>query len=173
MKIANLFAGVALACTIPALAAGAPPAAKPRASEHATKPQAAVAEPAQQEVAYADLGKYIGKRIIVHTKFNTTRSGALLRQSASQIDLKLDSGADLSIPVESIKHLGVPIGAPDPLFQTKPAEAKASDAKASGAKPADAKPATDTKHDAKPPATKPADAKPAESKTGDDSAKKK
>jgi len=160
MKPYTLFAGIALACTIcsGAQAAGTAPAAKPRVTEPAPKPHAA-AEPAQREVAYADLGKEIGKRVIVHTKFNTTRSGVLVRHSASQIDLKLDSGAELSVPVESIKHVGVAIAPPDPLVP------KAADGKAGEAKATDAKPAA-----AKSPG-KPADAKPAADKAGDKPAK--
>jgi len=127
-----------------AAAPPAQPAAKPRASSEQG-----------QEVAYADIGKYIGKRIIVHTKLNTTRSGVLLRQSATEIDLKLDGGAELTVTADSIKHMVVPVAPPDPLLKPvdKPAAAKASDVK-----PADGKPAG---------------SKPTESKTGDDSAKKK
>ena len=164
MKIALVLASVALAVAMPAaaLAAGAAPAAaKPKAS----------AEPATQAVEYADLGKYIGKRIIVHSKLNTTRAGVLTRVTASEIDVKLDSGADLTMPSNSIKSIGAPIGAPDPLFQPapdkKPADAKPGDAKAEG-KAAPAK-ATDFAPPAK--GAKPADTKP-QGKTGDSSAKK-
>ena len=106
-----------------ALAAGNPPA---DAKAAAAKPHAAEA---QQEVAYADLGKYLGKRVIVHTKLNTTRDGVLTRHSNSEIDLKLPTGAELSIPADTIRRVTVPIAPPDPLFQT-PASQKPGDGSA-------------------------------------------
>lgn len=110
MKKAIVLAGLVVALPLPSLAAGGPqPAAHGKLGGAA----------AQQEVAYADLGKYVGKRVIVRSKLNTTRAGVLTRYTASEIDLKLDSGAELSMPADSIKSVGIPIGAPDPLFQDK------------------------------------------------------
>jgi len=151
-------------------------------------------EPAQQAVEYADLGKYVNKRIIVRSKLNTTRAGVLTRFSASEIDLKLDSGADLSMPATSIKSIGIPIGPADPLFpkvESKAPDAKASDVKPADAKPADVKPlvakpldnkpadakgsadkSAGGKADAKPSGAKPSDTKSGDGKTGDGSAKK-
>jgi len=103
MKSILFFCGIALACVAPgaALAAGnTPPVAKPHAAE------------AQQEVALDDLGKYIGKRIVVHTKLNTTRIGVLTRHSNTEVDLKLDTGAELTVPVNSIKRVTVPVAPP-------------------------------------------------------------
>ena len=118
-------------------------------------------EAAQQSVEYADLPKYLNKRIIVRSKLNTTRTGVLTRYSASEIDLKLDSGAELSMPATSIKSIAFPIGPADPLFPK--VESKAPDAKASDVKPADAKPA-----EVKPLVAKPAENKPADAKGGVD-----
>jgi hypothetical protein len=147
MKHAYLFA--ALAALLGNVCTAATPAQQPAAKPHASSDQG-------PEVAYADIGKYVGKRIVVHTKLNTTRTGVLLRQSATEIDIKLDGGAELSITAESIRRLVVPVAPPDPLV--KPVESKPADAKASDVKPAD---------------NKPAGSKPADGKTGDDSAKKK
>jgi hypothetical protein len=158
MKHAKLFVILAAACAGHA-AIGAE-AAAPKAA-----PKAHAAPEQGQEVAYDDLTKYIGKRLIVHTKLNTTRSGTLLRHTASEIDLKLDTGAELSITHDTIKRVVVPVPAPDPLF--KPSDPKNGDAKASDVKPAAAKPA-----DAKP-SDKTTTSKPADAKTSEDSAKKK
>ena len=131
MKNVILLCGIAFACTVSsaATAAGKPqPAAKPHAVE------------AQQEVALDDLGKYIGKRVTVHTKFNTTRSGVLTRRSKTEADVKLDSGADLSIPLDSIKRVTVPIAPPDPLFQKQPESQKPESKKPEAAKPVPPKP---------------------------------
>jgi len=157
MKHAFLFVVLAGLCGSVFAAAPKQPVPTPT-PKPVTKPQAPSEQ--GQEVAYADLAKYIGKRVVVHTKFNTTRSGVLLRRSATEVDLKLDTGAELTVTADSIKRVIVPVGAPDPLFQ-KPADA--APAKASDVKPADSKPADG----------KPSGGKPAGGKTGDDSAKKK
>jgi hypothetical protein len=133
MKNILLLCGLALACT---MACAATPAGK-QPAQPAAKPHAAEA---QQEVALDDLGKYIGKRVFVHTKFNTTRSGVLTRRSKTEADLKLDSGADLTIPLESIKRVTVPIAPPDPLFQKQPESAKPDAAKSTPEKATPQKP---------------------------------
>jgi hypothetical protein len=127
--------GLALASTVSCAAA---PAGKP--AQPAAKPHAAAE--AQQEVAVEDLGKYIGKRVIVHTKLNTTRSGVLTRRSKTEADLKLDSGADLSIPLDSIQRVTVPSAPADPALQkpteaAKPEAAKSTPVKAAPQKPGD------------------------------------
>jgi len=158
-KVTTIAASLALAIALPI---GTQAADK---SPAAAKPQAK-AEPAQQQVAYAELGKYVGKRIIVHSKLNTTRSGVLTRYSASEIDLKLDGGADLSMTADSIRSVSIPIAPADPLFPEKTGDGKPA-AKATDAPPANTKPAP------LPAAPKPADNKAAAAKTGEDSAKKK
>ncbi len=70
----------------------------------------------QQEVAYSDLGKYLGKRIIVRSTLDTVRSGILAKYSATSIDLTLDGGAQLSMPASTIRSIGIPILPADPLF---------------------------------------------------------
>jgi len=82
------------------------------------------AEPPQQEVAYTDLGKYVGKRVNVQTKLKTTRSGTLLKASPFELDIKTDTGAELTIPADSIKRVTVPVPPPDPLF-TQPGDSSA------------------------------------------------
>jgi len=112
MKLSRLVAGIALACALPAgldVCLAAQPAAKARA---------ATAAPAQREISYDDLGTELGKRITVHTKLGTIRSGTLTKVSTSSIDVMLDNGAELSIPADGIRSLSVPVGPPDPLFPT-------------------------------------------------------
>ena len=113
--------------------AAVPPPAKPAdaAAQHATvapssNPAAAkdakrAEAPKQQlqEVAYEDLGRYVNQHIVVHTTLRTERSGTLVKYSQTSIDMKLDSGATLGLPRETIKNVGVPIAPPDPLFPEK------------------------------------------------------
>jgi hypothetical protein len=160
MKIAYLFTLV-LVSTCALAAEPARPTPKPRV--------VAAAEPSQ-DVEYADLDKFIGKRVIVRSKLDTTRSGILVKHSASEIYLKLDGGAELSMQADSIKRVSVPIAAPDPLI--KAGDPKPTDAKADDKKPVDTKPGDAKATDGKPAASKPADSKAADIKTGDGSAKK-
>ena len=97
----------------------AQPAAKPQAAakptaQPATKLHPAPA-PAQREITYDDLSNQLGKRITVHTKLGTVRSGTLVRMTKTFIDVKLDNGAELSIPADGIRSLSVPVVPPDPL----------------------------------------------------------
>ena len=108
MKIGALFTSTVLFCT---LSAGIAAAAAPTARPHTFTP------PAQQAVAYADLGKYLGKNIIVHTTLGTVRSGILTKYTNTAIELKLEGGADLTMPAESIRSIGMPVSPPDPLFR--------------------------------------------------------
>ena len=135
MKRSPLIATNALACalsagfedasaaqpaTSPQAATPAQAAAKPQAptaAQPGTKPHPAAAA-AQREITYDDLSNQLGKRVIVHTKLGTVRSGILTKVSKTSIDVKLDAGADLSIPADSIRSLSVPVGPPDPLFPT-------------------------------------------------------
>jgi hypothetical protein len=124
MKASPLFASIALACALAAsfdIALAAQPAAKPHPAaapaQPATKPHP-VAAPAQREIAYADLSQQLGKRITVHTKLNTVRSGTLTKHSQTSIDVKLDNGAELTIPADGIRSLSVPVTPPDPLLPT-------------------------------------------------------
>jgi hypothetical protein len=117
MKMSPLIASIALACALSAafevaLAAQPVPKAQP-----ATKPHPAAA-PAQREITYDDLSNELNKRITVHTKLNTVRSGILTKVSKTSLDLKLDNGAELTIPADGIRSLSVPVAPLDPLFPT-------------------------------------------------------
>ena len=101
----------------PAQAATKPAAAQPAATQPTTKLHPAAA-PAQREITYDDLSNQLGKRVIVHTKLGTVRSGTLVKVSRSLIDVKLDNGAELSIPADGIRSLSIPVGPSDPLSPT-------------------------------------------------------
>jgi hypothetical protein len=122
MKMSHLAASFTLASVLLVSLGNclaAQPAAKPHPAttpaQPAAKPHAA---PAQREIAYADLGKEQGKRITVHTKLGTVRSGTLTKYSQTSIDVKLDNGAELTIPADGIRSLSVPVPPADPLFPT-------------------------------------------------------
>jgi hypothetical protein len=107
MKIVTLFASAILGCSLLASAGdvtAAPAAAKTRVA----------AEPAQREIAYADLETQVGKRITVHTRLGTVRSGLLTKFTRAEIDMKLDEGTELTIPANSIRSLSVPASSPVP-----------------------------------------------------------
>ncbi len=79
-------------------AANAPAAA-------ATKAKKAEAEPAGEKVSYEDLHLFIGKRLIVHTTFNTTRTGVLTQVSNTQLTLGIDAAGgstELTMPKNTI-----------------------------------------------------------------------
>ena len=108
---------VALFTSVLLLSAGAyaaAPATKP-APPAKTAPAAAPKEQLQ-EVSYEDLGKYLNQHIVVRTTLHTERRGVLVKYSQTGIDLKLDTGATLGLPHETIKSVGVPIAPADPLF---------------------------------------------------------
>ena len=107
MKIYAILASMVLGCVLTAGITAAP----------ATKPHV-TSSPALQEVAYADLGKYIGKAVTVRTTLGTLRSGTLMKFTNTAIGLKLDSGAELTIPADTIQTAGVPVSPADPLFPT-------------------------------------------------------
>jgi hypothetical protein len=111
MQICHLYAVFVLACVLSASACNA------GAAQPAAKPHPA-AQPAQRQITYADLEKQLGKRIIVRTTLGTTRSGVLTKYTSTLIDMKLDGGADLTIPANTISSLNVPVLPPDPLFPT-------------------------------------------------------
>jgi hypothetical protein len=113
MKIAILFTTILLTVSVHAAQPAAPsaPAAK-AAPQAAPKPQV-------QEVSYDELGKYLNKRVVIRTTLHTERSGILTKYTGTAIDLKLDTGATLSLPRDTIRNAGVSIAAPDPLFPDK------------------------------------------------------
>ena len=64
----------------------------------------------EREVAYADLGQYLNKRVIVRSNLGTVRSGTLTHYSQSQIDIALDgNGAQLTFARDSLKSVSVPV----------------------------------------------------------------
>jgi len=82
----------------------APAAAATKAQK--TAPPAAPKEQLQ-EVSYDDLGKYLNQHIVVRTTLHTERRGTLVKYSGTAIDLKLDTGAVLGLPRETLKTIGV------------------------------------------------------------------
>jgi hypothetical protein len=67
-------------------------------------------KPVERDVAYADLGQYVNKHVIVRSNLGTVRSGTLTHYSQSQIDIALDgNGAQLTFPRDSINSVSVPI----------------------------------------------------------------
>jgi hypothetical protein len=113
MKIAILY--TTLLFTASACAAAPAAHVAPAAKAQKTAPAAAPKEQLQ-EVTYEDLGKYLNQHIVVRTTLHTERRGTLVKYSGTAIDLKLDTGATLGLPRETIKSLGVPVAPPDPLF---------------------------------------------------------
>jgi hypothetical protein len=111
MKISCWSLVLVFACALASIAGNA------GAASAAAKPHAA-AQLAQREITYADLEKRVGKRIIVRTTLGTTRSGVLTKYTSTLVDMKLDGGADLTIPANTIRSLNVPVLPPDPLFPT-------------------------------------------------------
>ena len=116
MKNILLFTGVFV------LAAAAQAAAPARHAAPAPAKAAAPAAPKQQiqEVSYEDLGKHLNQHIVVRTTLRTERSGVLIKYSGTAIDLKLDTGATLGLPRETIRSVGIPMVAADaPLPEKK------------------------------------------------------
>jgi|KBSSwiStaDraftv2_1062776.scaffolds.fasta_scaffold302832_2 hypothetical protein len=106
MKNTLLFTGIFLLFTgahavTPAKHA-APPVAAKAAAPAAPKQQ-------YQEVSYDDLAKYLNQHVVVRTTLHTERSGTLVKYSGTAIDLKLDTGATLGLPRETIRSIGIPI----------------------------------------------------------------
>ncbi len=95
------------------IAAGSAYAAQPAAPKTPPKP-AAPAKEIEREIPYADLGRFIGKRVIVHSMLGTVRTGTLTHYSQSQIDITLDGGAQLSFTRDSIKSVDVPVAPEEP-----------------------------------------------------------
>lgn len=112
MKLYPLFISVLLLFSANVLADGAkPPKAKPQTTRQPAEPQ--------QKVEYADLGGYIGKHITVHTTLGTVRSGTLKKFSNTSIDLKTETGVDLTLPSDTIRSVSVALPPPDPLTPGK------------------------------------------------------
>ena len=132
MKNINLIAGT-LVLSFCCSGFAADPPADGNASPPVAKAPAAKAAPAkqekrepEQEVTYDDLDKYMGQRVIVHSKLGTTRSGKLVKHTMSEIAIIQDgSEYQFSFARDSIRSLGVPL---------PPPEAKTPDTGDAGAK---------------------------------------
>ena len=97
-------------------AQAAPPATHPAA---VPAKQAPAPKEQLQEVAYEDLAKYLNQRLVIRTTLHTERRGTLVKYSGTAIDLKLDSGATLGLPRDTIRSIGVPAPPPDLLIPEK------------------------------------------------------
>jgi len=98
-KTLKLFT-VALMLGASVIANGASPPAAP-----AAKAKKADAEPAGEKVSYDELHLFIGKRLIVHTTFNTTRTGVLTQVTNTQLTLSIDAAGgstELTMPKNTI-----------------------------------------------------------------------
>jgi hypothetical protein len=76
------------------------------ASKTATTP---VAKPAQVEVGetvgYDDLRLHVGQRVVVHTKYKTTRTGMLMKFSQIELTLSIETpegASELTIPKDTV-----------------------------------------------------------------------
>ena len=111
--ILKLFtAALVLGATVIANAANPPvaPAAKAKKAE---------AEPVGEKVSYDDLHLFIGKRVIVHTTFNTTRTGVLTQVSNTQLTLGIDAAGgstELTMPKNTVVSVALApaVAAPQP-----------------------------------------------------------
>jgi len=98
-KTLKLFT-VALMLGASVIANGANPPATPAAKAKKTD-----AEPAGEKVSYDELHLFIGKRLIVHTTFNTTRTGVLTQVTNTQLTLSIDAAGgstELTMPKNTI-----------------------------------------------------------------------
>ncbi len=97
-----------------AIANAATPPAAP-----AAKARKAEAEPAGEKVSYDDLHLFIGKRVTVHTTFNTTRTGVLTQVSNTQLTLGIDAAGgstELTMPKNTVVSVALlpAVTAPQP-----------------------------------------------------------
>ena len=118
MKTKLVIASLALLACANVLAA--PADAVPKASlKKSSLP--AVKQEAETPIAYDDLAKYKGQRIIVHTTIATTRAGILTKYSGTQIEMNVEpSGADFTFLRSGIKSIGIPV-----VPETKPEDPSA------------------------------------------------
>jgi len=84
------------------------------ASAAEKKPAAPAAKPAVAEkgetVAYDDLHLHVGKKVIVHTKYKSTRSGTLVKASKMELTLSIDTPdgpSEMTIPKDTIADVFV------------------------------------------------------------------
>jgi len=78
-------------------------AAEKAATARAGKADAAPAEAAS--IAYADLREHLGERIVVQTRFRTTRVGTLSKFSKMELTLTVDTptgSSEITIPRDNV-----------------------------------------------------------------------
>jgi hypothetical protein len=95
--------------TSASLAAGALAAMLAFGMAAATKSDARAVAKGQVEVgetiAYDDLRLHVGQRIVVHTKFKTTRTGMLMKFSQIELTLSIetpDGASEMTIPKDTV-----------------------------------------------------------------------
>ena len=91
-------------------------AANPPAAP-AAKVKKAEAEPVGETVPYEDLHLFIGKRVIVHTTFKTTRTGVLTQVSNTQLTLGIDAAGgstELTMPKNTVVSVALATSTPAP-----------------------------------------------------------
>ena len=92
-----------------AVSSSADAAEKPSAAKPATAPTPAAAEKGET-VAYDDLRLHVGKKVIVHTRFKSTRVGTLTKFSQIELTLSIDTpdgAAELTIPKDTVANVVV------------------------------------------------------------------
>jgi hypothetical protein len=83
------------------LAVGAAAASKSDAQPAPKAGQVEVGEP----VAYDDLRLHVGQRVVVHTKYKTTRTGMLMKFSQIELTLDIetpDGASEMTIPKDTV-----------------------------------------------------------------------
>ena len=81
------------------------------------KPKAVAPEHAENTVAYDELRLFIGKRVIVHTTFKTTRTGVLTQVSNTQLTLGIEAPGgttELTMPKNTIVSVALVTATPAP-----------------------------------------------------------
>jgi len=76
-----------------------------------------LAEPTQESIPYDELKSHVGERIVVHTRYKTTRTGVLTKFSQIELTLTMPtpSGpAEMTLPKETVLRV-TPAETPDPL----------------------------------------------------------
>jgi hypothetical protein len=96
---------------------------------------AGAAEPAQgrviqQELEYADLARYVGKTVTIRSKFNTTRTGELIKYTDNGLIIKLparEGGMELNMPRNTVVKVSAPIPVDEPFFTEPEADGAKKD----------------------------------------------
>lgn len=86
---------------------------------HAAEGDATKGRVIQQDLEYADLVRYVGKTVTIRTKFNTTRTGELLKYTDNGLIVKLparEGGIELNMPRNTVVKVSAPIPVDEPFF---------------------------------------------------------